>query len=476
MRVESDAGGVVGTTAFTYDDRGRLLSEWRTRDGGMLTDYHYVYAYDQVGNRTVKTTTDGQGQVLTTEYHYDVEAPATYGSNNNRLMYAETFDELQTPRALVSTTWYYYVTKRSGVTDIPLGNIERVVTKAVGSEWYEAKRFVYAQNLQAVAYVMGEKWQWDGQSPPTQYAVTFIREFRYDGARERYLNRALNPGNPSQVLSSTWTDYDGDEPYGDYTVSGGSVSPLRSFELGIGTVDPWAGAGGASTSYYHGDLIGTTRLLSGPAGEVSPGTESVYTAFGEPISGANHRYGYAGAWGYQADDVQGAGGADFPYLHVGHRYYDPSIGRFLQRDPIGIFGGLNVYAYGRVRPTSAVDPNGTYPLGALQMQAEYNGLRAMGKSPEEAAQMLVDRTEAEIMFTAACFTGVAVGAIAVAYLAAIDVVYLADAAAYGGIRFVERYHKQIWSVLKWVGSTIGGAVVDKATGASDKIIEWWREL
>jgi len=75
VRVESDAGGVVGTTAFGYDDRGRLLSEWRTRQGGMLTDYHHVYAYDQVGNRTVKTTTDGQGQVLTTEYHYDLEAP-----------------------------------------------------------------------------------------------------------------------------------------------------------------------------------------------------------------------------------------------------------------------------------------------------------------------------------------------------------------------------------------------------------------
>ena len=40
------------------------------------------------------------------------------------------------------------------------------------------------------------------------------------------------------------------------------------------------------------------------------------------------------------------------------RYYDPGTGRFLQRDPIGIRGGLNVYRYARAEPTLAVDPSG----------------------------------------------------------------------------------------------------------------------
>jgi RHS repeat-associated protein len=110
------------------------------------------------------------------------------------------------------------------------------------------------------------------------------------------------------------------------------------------------------TDYYHGDMLGTTRLMSNSSGSsIEP---AVYTAFGEritaPTTTDSTRYGYVGAWGYQ-------GNADFPYLHVGARYYDPSSGRFLQRDPIGIRGGTNAYNYARSKPSRVVDPSGLIP-------------------------------------------------------------------------------------------------------------------
>jgi RHS repeat-associated protein len=201
------------------------------------------------------------------------------------------------------------------------------------------------------------------------YEITYAREFRYDSGRARYLNRELlpvhtpnpPPGTPEwtfTIQSETWTDYEGDEPYGDYAVDtqgGGppTVTNLRSFEPGMGTVNPWTSTGGANTSHYHGDLIGTTRSISDSTGLI--GTGEVYTAFGERVSTTAvdeaSRYGYAGAWGYQAHE-------EFPFLHVGARYYDPGIGRFLQRDPIGIEGGLNVYAYCNNSPSILVDPSG----------------------------------------------------------------------------------------------------------------------
>ena len=42
--------------------------------------------------------------------------------------------------------------------------------------------------------------------------------------------------------------------------------------------------------------------------------------------------------------------------HVGARWYQPDIGRFVQRDPIWIFGWLNVYAYAKSSPVDAAEP------------------------------------------------------------------------------------------------------------------------
>jgi RHS repeat-associated protein len=78
------------------------------------------------------------------------------------------------------------------------------------------------------------------------------------------------------------------------------------------------------------------------------------------------RYGYCGAWGYES----GGGGAndgqlwgddqahDPGLVHVGARWYEPATGRFIQRDPIGIQGGLNVYGYVENSPLDSIDPEG----------------------------------------------------------------------------------------------------------------------
>ena len=152
-------------------------------------------------------------------------------------------------------------------------------------------------------------------------------------------------------LGTTWSDYDGDEIYGDFEMVGGSPVNKRSFEPGMArTENPLTTP---VTDYYHGDMLGTTRMMSNPSGSsIEP---AAYTAFGERISAPTitdaSRYGYAGEWGYQAH-------GDFPFLHVGARYYDPASGRFLQRDPIGIEDGMNVYQYVASAPTILVDPDG----------------------------------------------------------------------------------------------------------------------
>lgn len=109
-----------------------------------------------------------------------------------------------------------------------------------------------------------------------------------------------------------------------------------------------------------------------PAGQNPAGVSSrlVYTAFGERVwsdGTIGTRYQYAGACGYQtmpeyaggfSNGLGGEPGDAVPFVHVGHRWYDPASGRFLQRDPIGIGGGLNVYGYVKSSPIKTVDASG----------------------------------------------------------------------------------------------------------------------
>jgi RHS repeat-associated protein len=46
----------------------------------------------------------------------------------------------------------------------------------------------------------------------------------------------------------------------------------------------------------------------------------------------------------------------------GHRYYHAGLGRWLNRDPIGEFGGANLYGYVHNSPATSIDPLGQFDV------------------------------------------------------------------------------------------------------------------
>ena len=149
-------------------------------------------------------------------------------------------------------------------------------------------------------------------------------------------------------LHSTYFGYlcDGEAP----------ASPVLSDGYNIYTqgVSQTAISGGA-TSYYVLDRLGSSTRMMSSAQSVTD--TQVLDAFGNSLSRTGSTwpmpFGFVAKLGYQTDEDSGL-------MLLGHRFYDPSIGRFLSRDPI--HAGANDYAYCDNNPVTAVDPSGEQPF------------------------------------------------------------------------------------------------------------------
>ena len=333
---ESIDSGQVAITMFEHDARGRLTREERTGSEPYLA----TYRYDANGNRLEDSLRIGGPESPTVQTYYQY-----YGNRIHEY-------EKRISSELIEQAGYTYDDYEN------IRRISRYVCDG-GEAWNYWTDLKYDK--------MGRLWRvLESERPPGGSVESVAaREFRYAGARQRYLTRQLDPATLDPIPGSdVWSDYLGDSIYGDYTLDSGTATMTQRYVPGEWQTDVQS----ATTSFFHTNKLGTTRMLSDNLGTAIPDTSRLYTAFGvpvtEPISPMT-RYGYAGTWGYQEHD-------DLSILHVGARYYTPSTGRFLQRDPIGIDGGLNVYEYVGNAPVSSVDPDGLYPFGGWKQDFHPN--------------------------------------------------------------------------------------------------------
>ena len=70
------------------------------------------------------------------------------------------------------------------------------------------------------------------------------------------------------------------------------------------------------------------------------------------------------------------------------RYYQATIGRFLQEDPVGFRGGINLYGYVHNYPTEDTDPTGLAgrKRECEKLYAELIGMLKHGKHHQETGQ------------------------------------------------------------------------------------------
>ncbi len=248
---------------------------------------------------------------------------------------------------LTETTGYEYNAE---------GNVGRIVRRVPGLTTVTATRFEYDRT--------GHVWRTSRYANPGT-------EYRYAGGQRRYLLRQKD-AQTGEWHDVQWSDYVGNSIYADYTVTEGVPTETRGYMPGLWETDLTTQP--AQTFFLHTDLLGSVRLMSDQEGAMitdgDGGGLQHYTAFGEPfviMSDGTYlqnlyqlptRYGYAGSSGYE--NLSALSTRNSALLHLGERFYNPGLGRFLQRDPIGIGGGLGVYGYVRNSPLSRVDPTGEW--------------------------------------------------------------------------------------------------------------------
>jgi RHS repeat-associated protein len=316
-----DLGNGTATT-YAYNAAGQLVQLVNLAPGGTINS-QFSYTYDSLGRRSSLTSSAG-----TTNYAYDQIGQLTsvtlpggrqityrYDAAGNRV--AATDNGAGTAYTTNSLDQYTAVGSETDVYDAR-GNLI-TATDPSGSTTYQ---YDLENRLTGVTTPTGTSSYIYNALGQRIAAVN-------NGARTNYLIDPLGLGNV----------------VGEYDATG---SLLARYTYGLGLTSQVTPT---STSYYDFDGAASTIGLTSQTGVYQ--NQYDYLPYGETQSATEkirNPFQFSGQIGVMND----GNGLSFDRA----RSYLPAEGRFISRDPIGLAGGANPYAYAENDPTNFFDGSG----------------------------------------------------------------------------------------------------------------------
>ncbi|MES2769479.1 MAG: RHS repeat-associated core domain-containing protein, partial [Bdellovibrionota bacterium] len=329
------------TRTFDLNYRPHIIRD--TASGGI----NYTYAFNGVGNLTQL-----QAPGLIRDYKYD---------GLNRLKSAENSSQIK--------LWEYNYDATGNRTSV----IEAVPN---GSSYnYLTKNYAYDTNSHRLTYDGTEYKAYDLAGNLTKTSATVsgpaILSLSYNSAN-RLHSVTKSTGSVQYVYNASGervqrTPSAGGETYfvygdsgsllGEYNSSGSPIKQmiwLAGMPVGLVT-------GTTSTAklyYVQSDALGTPRTVIDPVRNLSVWKNPLENeAFGkvqpitDPDADGTHFEFNLRFPGQIHDSFTGL-------VYNYFRDYDPSTGRYVQSDPIGLAGGISTYSYVGANPLTATDPLG----------------------------------------------------------------------------------------------------------------------